>query len=92
MSDELTRRQAIALGAAATVAVSLEKTEALAAQSAPATFFTRPELALADELAEMIIPADEHSPVTIPVAFRPRMAMSESSEMAVYAPPPGELK
>ena len=62
MSEELTRRQAIALGAAATVAVSIEKSEALAAQSAPATFFTRQELALADELAEMIIPADEHSP------------------------------
>ena len=61
MSDELTRRQAIALAAAATVAVSIE-TEALAAQSAPAAFFTRPELALADELAEMIIPADEHAP------------------------------
>ena len=61
MSEEPTRRQAIALGAAATVAVSIE-TEALAAQSAPATFFTRQELALADELAEMIIPADEHSP------------------------------
>ena len=62
MSDELTRRQAIALGAAATVAVSIEKTKALAAQSVPATFFTRQELALVDELAEMIIPADEHSP------------------------------
>ena len=60
MSEELTRRQAIALGAAATVAVSIE-TDALA-QSAPATFFTRQELALADELAEMIVPADEHSP------------------------------
>ena len=51
-----------ALGAAATVAVSREKTEALAGQSAPAPFFTREALALADELAEMIIPADEHSP------------------------------
>ena len=62
MSEELTRRQAIALGAAATVAVSIERSEALAAQSAPATFFTRQELAQADELAEMVIPADEHSP------------------------------
>jgi hypothetical protein len=62
VSDELTRRQAIALGAAATVAVSIEKTKALAAQSVPTTFFTRQELALVDELAEMIIPADEHSP------------------------------
>ena len=30
--------------------------------AAPATFFTRQELALVDELTEMIIPADEHSP------------------------------
>jgi hypothetical protein len=62
VSDELTRRQAIALGAAATVAVSIEKTDALAAQAAPATFFTRQELALVDELAEMIVPTDDHSP------------------------------
>ena len=62
MSDELTRREALALGAAATVAVSIASTESLAGQRAPATFFTRQELALADELAEMIIPADEHSP------------------------------
>lgn len=62
MSDELTRRQAIALGAAATVAASIEKVEPLAAQSAPATFFTRQELALVDELAEMIVPTDDHSP------------------------------
>ena len=62
MSEELTRREALALGAAATVAVSIVSTEALAGQPAPATFFTRQELALADELAEMIVPADEHSP------------------------------
>ena len=62
MSEELTRRGAIKLGAAVTVAVSLEATNALAAQSAPATYFTREELALVDELAEMIIPADDHSP------------------------------
>ena len=61
MSEEPTRRQAIRLGAAATVAVSIETTE-LAAQSKPATFFTRQELALVDELAETIIPADDHSP------------------------------
>jgi hypothetical protein len=62
VSDELTRRQAIALGAAASVAVSLEQSQGLAAQAAPATFFTARELALVDELAEMIIPADDHSP------------------------------
>ena len=62
MSDELTRRDAIKLGAAATVAVSLEGTRALAQQSPPAAFFTREELALVDELSEMIIPTDDHSP------------------------------
>jgi hypothetical protein len=62
VSDDLTRRDAIKLGAAATVAVSIEGTNALAQQSPRATFFTRAELALVDELAEMIIPADDHSP------------------------------
>ena len=62
MSEELTRRDAIALAAAAAVAASIQASDALAAQPAAATFFTREELALADELAEMIIPADDHSP------------------------------
>ena len=62
MSDDLSRREAITLAAAVTVAVSVEGTNALAGQSAPATYFTREELALVDELAEMIIPADDHSP------------------------------
>jgi len=62
VSEELTRRDAIKLGAAATVAVSIEGTNALAQQPTPTTFFTREELALVDELAEMIIPADDHSP------------------------------
>jgi hypothetical protein len=62
VSDELSRREAITLAAAVTVAVSVEGTNALAGQSAPATYFTREELALVDELAEMIIPADDHSP------------------------------
>jgi hypothetical protein len=62
VSEELTRRDAIKLGAAVTVAVSIEGTNALAQQTAPKTFFTREELALVDELAEMIIPTDDHSP------------------------------
>jgi hypothetical protein len=63
VSDELSRREAITLAAAVTVAVSVEGTNALAGQSAAATsYFTREELALVDELAEMIIPADGHSP------------------------------
>jgi hypothetical protein len=62
VSDELTRREAIALAAAAAAAVSIEGPNAAAAQSRAGTFFTREELALVDELAEMIVPADDHSP------------------------------
>lgn len=66
---DLGRRDLIKLGAAATLAASLGVAEPLAAQSsaaspatAAATFFTPDELALVDELSELIIPADEHSP------------------------------
>ena len=63
MSDELTRRDAIKLGAAATVAASVGLPEAVAGQAAAAKpFLTKSELALLDELSEMIIPADDHSP------------------------------
>jgi len=68
VTEHLSRRDAIKLGAAATVAASVGVPDAVAAQSAaaakaaPATFLTRSELALLDELAEMIIPSDEHSP------------------------------
>lgn len=61
--DELTRRDVIKLGAAATVAASLGVGEGHAAQAvAGPAFFTPDEFALVDELSEMIIPADEHSP------------------------------
>jgi hypothetical protein len=67
------RRDLIKLGAAATVAVSLGVTQAepLAAQTpapaagpsaAPRTFFTPAERTMVDELSELIVPADEHSP------------------------------
>src|SRR6266540_583954 len=68
---DLGRRDLIKLGAAATLAASLGVGEALAAQSpaaaatsitAPQTFFTPGELALVDELSELIIPTDDHSP------------------------------
>ena len=67
MSDDLTRRDAIKLAAAATLAASVDVPDALAAQAGAAakpaaTFFTRAELALVDELSEMIIPTDDHSP------------------------------
>jgi hypothetical protein len=64
----LTRRDAIKLGAAATITASLALGETLSAQApvpgAPAAraFFTPEELALVDELSELIIPTDEHSP------------------------------
>jgi hypothetical protein len=65
---DLSRRDLIRLGAAATVAASLGVGETLMAQSPqpgatpPKTFLTPEELALVDELSEMIIPAEEHSP------------------------------
>jgi hypothetical protein len=57
--EDVSRRDAIRIGAAATVAVSVGAAESLVAQAA---FFTKEELALVDELSEIIIPADEHSP------------------------------
>ena len=36
--------------------------------------------------------AEEHSPVTMPVARRPRSRMSVISDMAQYGLPPGESK
>nr|MDP9324689.1 gluconate 2-dehydrogenase subunit 3 family protein [Acidobacteriota bacterium] len=67
---ELSRRDVIRLGAAATLAASLGVGDSLAAQSSAAaasgaasqTFFTPDELALVDELSELIIPTDDHSP------------------------------
>ena len=68
---DLGRRDLIKLGAAATLAASLGVGEPLAAQSttgvttplaAAQTFFTPEELALVDELSELIIPTDDHSP------------------------------
>jgi len=65
MSDhenDLSRRDVIKLGAAATVAASLGVADAAAAQARVGGFLTDAELALLDELSEMIIPADAHSP------------------------------
>jgi len=62
---DLTRRELIKLGAAATLTASLGVSTDLSAQAvataAPA-FFTPQELAVVDELSELIIPTDEHSP------------------------------
>jgi hypothetical protein len=67
---DLGRRDLIKLGAAATVAASLGVAEPLAgsgppkpqAKAAAKTFFTREELAMVDELSELVIPTDDHSP------------------------------
>lgn len=61
---DLSRRDLIRLGAAVTLSATLGAGDALAGQAAtPATaFFTPAELALVDELSEMIVPADDHSP------------------------------
>jgi hypothetical protein len=66
---DLNRRDLLKLGAAAAIAASVAGPDRLSALSAAVeqgtaarTFFTSTELTLVDELAEMIIPADEHSP------------------------------
>ena len=67
---ELTRREMIKLAAGAVVAapiVGLARAQAginpaIAAQNKAPLFFTPKEFALADELTELIIPTDEHSP------------------------------
>src|SRR5919198_5562839 len=55
MSDH-TRRQLVKITAAAAIAAPL------AGQSSAPLFFTPEEFGLVDELSELIIPADEHSP------------------------------
>jgi len=60
---DLGRRDLIKLGAAATVAATVGLgTPLAAAQAAAPVFLTSEELALLDELSEMIIPSDDHSP------------------------------
>jgi sugar phosphate isomerase/epimerase len=61
VSGDITRRDVIKLGAAATL-TSLGIPDALAAAATAPAFFTAQEFALVDELSEMIIPTDDHSP------------------------------
>ena len=61
----LTRRDALKLTAGAALSVPVLFTRAMAAPAPAASaprFFSKDEFALLDELAEMIIPADGHSP------------------------------
>jgi Gluconate 2-dehydrogenase subunit 3 len=62
---DLNRRELIKLGAATTLSASLGVGGDVAAQAPPTAapaFLTRQELAVLDELSELIIPTDEHSP------------------------------
>jgi len=60
-ATNLTRREALKIAAAATIVPPALALRELAADTATPKFFTRPELALVDELTEMVIPADAHS-------------------------------
>jgi Gluconate 2-dehydrogenase subunit 3 len=63
---ELTRREMIKLGAGAAIAATFIGVDANAvaqsSQHKQPLFFTKEEFALVDELTELIIPADDHSP------------------------------
>lgn len=59
--NDLSRRDVIKLGAAATVAASIGVSDA-AGQARVGGFLTEAEFAMLDELSEMIIPTDAHSP------------------------------
>jgi gluconate 2-dehydrogenase gamma chain len=62
-SDDLTRRDIMKLGASAALAVGVGGWDAsLFAQDKSPLFFTKEEFALVDELTELIIPVDDHSP------------------------------
>ena len=64
MNGPLSRRELLELTAAAVAATKLVKVpaEALVTASPPGKFLAAAELALLDELSEMIIPTDDHSP------------------------------
>jgi len=59
-----TRREIIKLAAGAMIVppVFQDKTRARKPRPGPERFFTQEELAMVDELSELIIPTDEHSP------------------------------
>ncbi|HWO01792.1 MAG TPA: gluconate 2-dehydrogenase subunit 3 family protein, partial [Blastocatellia bacterium] len=66
---EISRREIIKLGTVAVVAASVgldaraeARSPVAAPQTKPPLFFTPDEFALVDELTELIIPADDHSP------------------------------
>ncbi len=64
MNEPLSRRQMIGLTAATVAATPLVKVpvSGIVSTTPPGKFLTAAELALLDELSELIIPTDDHSP------------------------------
>lgn len=64
MNGPLSRREMLGLTAAAVAATPLVKlpADAIVTATPPGKFLTAAELALVDELSELIIPTDDHSP------------------------------
>jgi hypothetical protein len=64
MNDPLSRREMLELTAAAVAATPLVKVPAgtIVTAAPPGKFLTAAELAMLDELTELIIPTDDHSP------------------------------
>ncbi|HET7250797.1 MAG TPA: gluconate 2-dehydrogenase subunit 3 family protein [Gemmatimonadales bacterium] len=64
MNGPLSRREMLGLTAAAVAATPLVKlpADAVVTATPPGKFLTAAELALVDELTELIIPTDDHSP------------------------------
>lgn len=64
MNGPLSRREMLGLTAAAVAATPLVKlpADAIVTATPPGKFLTAAELALVDELTELIIPTDDHSP------------------------------
>jgi gluconate 2-dehydrogenase subunit 3-like protein len=60
--NELTRREMMKLGASAAIAIGAAGWDASVFGQNQPLFFTKEEFALVDELTELIIPADDHSP------------------------------
>jgi Gluconate 2-dehydrogenase subunit 3 len=91
--DTLSRREAIAAAAAAAAALAAQTAPARAvaaatAQQAAHRFLTRAEFALVDELSDIIIPTDDHSPgaraALVAAYIDGRLAESPADQQAAW--------
>jgi len=62
MAEDMDRRELFRVIAAGTAAATVAAAQSSAPAAATPRFFTPAEYAMVDELAEIIIPADDHSP------------------------------